>query len=53
MKPAPNKGFAAMLADEYVFIFLLGISICFGRRNSIDLLWIFSSSVFQLASLAS
>ncbi len=41
-------GFAAMLADEYILIFLLAISGGSVRHNSIELLFLTSSSVILL-----
>jgi len=45
---AHNKGLAAMLADEYILIFLFAISSSSVRRNSIGLLLLSSSSVILL-----
>jgi len=43
-----NMGFAAMLADEYILIFLFAISSGSVRRNSIRLKFLSSSSVILL-----
>lgn len=44
-------GFAAMLADEYVLIFLFTISSGPGRTFSIELLYITSTSVRYCAAV--
>jgi hypothetical protein len=45
---AANEGFSAMLAEEYVLIFLFAISSGPSCRNSIELLFLSSSSVILL-----
>jgi hypothetical protein len=51
-KTVHNKEFAALLADEYILMFLFAISSDSVRRNSIRLYFLSSSSVFQSASVA-
>jgi len=45
-----NRGFAAMLADEYILIFLFAISSSSSRRNSI---WLFVVNFIYIFSIIS
>jgi hypothetical protein len=45
-----NRGFAAMLADEYILIFLFAINSSSSRRNSI---WLFVVNFIYIFSISS
>jgi len=45
-----NRGFAAMLADEYILIFLFAISSSSSRRNPIWLLVVNFIIIFSISS---